>query len=134
MCPSYRATRNERDVTRGRANSLRLALAGQLGKQALASDEMAETMKFCVSCKACKSECPMSIDMAKMKIETLAAGIAERGLSLSERAVAYLPRYARPAARARWVANLPRHAPGFLRAAMGFAGDRRGAGIADEAG
>jgi len=58
MCPSYRATRNEKDVTRGRANTLRLAISGQLGPDALASDEMAETLKLCVSCKACRHECP----------------------------------------------------------------------------
>ncbi|MEO1549012.1 MAG: FAD-binding and (Fe-S)-binding domain-containing protein [Pseudomonadota bacterium] len=73
MCPSFRATGNEADLTRGRANSLRLALTGQLGAGALCSDEMAETMKLCVGCKACKSECPMSIDMAKMKTEVQAA-------------------------------------------------------------
>ncbi|MEM1298592.1 MAG: FAD-linked oxidase C-terminal domain-containing protein, partial [Pseudomonadota bacterium] len=61
MCPSYRATRNERDLTRGRANTLRLALTGQLGPNAFASDAMAETMKLCVGCKACKRECPMSV-------------------------------------------------------------------------
>ena len=82
MCPSYRATRNERDVTRGRANSLRLALTGRLGEAAMASDEMVETMKLCVSCKACKTECPMSVDMAKMKIEVEAARIARQGLTL----------------------------------------------------
>jgi len=76
MCPSYRATRNERDLTRGRANTLRLALSGQLGPDAFASDEMAETMKLCVSCKTCKRECPMSVDMAKMKLEVLAARLA----------------------------------------------------------
>ncbi|HEY9343680.1 MAG TPA: FAD-linked oxidase C-terminal domain-containing protein, partial [Inquilinus sp.] len=54
LCPSYRVTRDERHVTRGRANSLRLALTGQIGRDAFASDEMAETMKLCVSCKACK--------------------------------------------------------------------------------
>ncbi|MET0924073.1 MAG: FAD-linked oxidase C-terminal domain-containing protein, partial [Xanthobacteraceae bacterium] len=58
MCPSYRVTRDERDVTRGRANTLRLAITGQLGPQALASDAMAETLKLCVSCKACRRECP----------------------------------------------------------------------------
>ena len=51
MCPSYRVTRNERDVTRGRANSLRLAITGQLGPEASASDEMAETLKLCVDAK-----------------------------------------------------------------------------------
>ena len=58
MCPSYRVTRNERDVTRGRANTLRLAMTGQLGPDALASDEMAETLKLCVSCKALPARMP----------------------------------------------------------------------------
>ena len=64
---------NERDVTRGRANSLRLALSGQLGPDAFASDDMMETLKLCVSCKACRRECPTGVDMAKMKIEVLSA-------------------------------------------------------------
>src|SRR5262249_14186493 len=58
MCPSFRVTGEEKDVTRGRANSLRLAITGQLGPGALTSDEMAETLKLCVSCKACRRECP----------------------------------------------------------------------------
>ena len=65
MCPSYRVTREERDVTRGRANSLRLAITGQLGPDALTSDEMAETLKLCVSCKGCRRECPTGVDMAQ---------------------------------------------------------------------
>ena len=73
MCPSYRATMNERDVTRGRANTLRLALSGQLGPDAFTSDDMMETLKLCVSCKACRRECPTGVDMAKMKIEVLVA-------------------------------------------------------------
>ena len=76
MCPSYRVTRDERDVTRGRANSLRLAITGQLGPDALVSDEMAETLKLCVSCKACRRECPTGVDMARMKIEVQAAHAA----------------------------------------------------------
>ena len=82
MCPSYRVTRNEKDVTRGRANTLRLAISGQLGPDALASDEMMDTLKLCVSCKACRHECPTGVDMAKMKIEVLAARAAKHGLSL----------------------------------------------------
>src|SRR5262249_40964098 len=58
MCPSYQATGDERDVTRGRANSLRLALTGQLGPEALVSDDMKATMDLCVGCKACRRECP----------------------------------------------------------------------------
>ncbi|HWX60996.1 FAD-binding and (Fe-S)-binding domain-containing protein, partial [Bradyrhizobium sp.] len=73
MCPSFRSTKNEKDVTRGRANTLRLAISGQLGPDALASDEMMETLKLCVSCKACRHECPVGVDMAKMKIEVLSA-------------------------------------------------------------
>ena len=105
MCPSYRATRNEKDVTRGRANTLRLAISGQLGSDALASDEMMETLKLCVSCKACRHECPVGVDMAKMKIEVLAARAAKHGLSLSDRLVGYLPRYAGLASRFAPVAN-----------------------------
>jgi FAD/FMN-containing dehydrogenase/Fe-S oxidoreductase len=106
MCPSYRITRDERDVTRGRANTLRLAITGQLGPDALASDEMAETLKLCVSCKACRRECPTGVDMARMKIEAQAARIAKHGLSLRDRLVGYLPRYAPMAARLPWLANL----------------------------
>ncbi len=105
MCPSYRATRNEKDVTRGRANTLRLAISGQLGPDALASDEMAESLKLCVSCKACRRECPTGVDMAKMKIEVLAARVAKHGLSLHDRLVGYLPRYADLASRLAPLAN-----------------------------
>ena len=111
MCPSYRATRNERDVTRGRANSLRLAITGQLGPDAFFSDEMAETLKLCVSCKACRRECPTGVDMARMKIEVLAARAAKRGLTLHDRLVGWLPRYAPYAARVPWLFNLRNRAP-----------------------
>jgi Fe-S oxidoreductase len=106
MCPSYRATRNEKDVTRGRANTLRLAISGQLGPDALASDQMAETLKLCVSCKACRHECPTGVDMAKMKIEVLAARAAKHGLSLRDRLVGYLPHYANLASRLAPLANV----------------------------
>ncbi|HXW23925.1 MAG TPA: FAD-linked oxidase C-terminal domain-containing protein, partial [Xanthobacteraceae bacterium] len=99
MCPSFRVTGDERDVTRGRANALRLALTGQLGADAFASDAMAETMQLCVSCKACRRECPTGVDMARMKIEVQAARAAKYGLSLHDRVVGYLPRYAPIAAR-----------------------------------
>jgi Fe-S oxidoreductase len=105
MCPSYRTTRNEKDVTRGRANTLRLAISGQLGPDALSSDEMMETLKLCVSCKACRHECPTGVDMAKMKIEVLAARAAKHGLSLRDRLVGYLPRYADLASRLAPLAN-----------------------------
>ena len=128
MCPSYRVTRNERDVVRGRANSLRLALSGQLGPKALTSDEMAETMKLCVGCKACKRECPTGVDMAKMKIEVAAARAADRGLTLHDRLVGWLPRYAPLAGRLPWLANARDTIPGLARLLerpTGFSADRK---------
>lgn len=113
MCPSYRATRDERDATRGRANTIRLALTGQLGPDAVSSDEMAETVKLCVSCKACKRECPMSVDMAAMKTEVLAARAKTHGLSLREKMVARLPRYAPLLSRLRWLINARDVIPGL---------------------
>ncbi|WP_298243669.1 FAD-binding and (Fe-S)-binding domain-containing protein [uncultured Bradyrhizobium sp.] len=122
MCPSYRATRNEKDVTRGRANTLRLAISGQLGPDALSSDEMMETLKLCVSCKACRHECPTGVDMAKMKIEVLAARAASHGLTLRDRLVGYLPRYAGLAARFAPLANLRNHSPLLRKLFERFAG------------
>jgi FAD/FMN-containing dehydrogenase/Fe-S oxidoreductase len=122
MCPSYRVTRDERDVTRGRANSLRLAVTGQLGPDALTSDEMAETMALCVSCKACRRECPTGVDMARMKIEVQAARAAKDGYSLHDRLVGWLPRYAPLAARFPWLFNLRDRVPALRRASERIAG------------
>ncbi len=127
MCPSYRVTRDERDVTRGRANSLRLAITGQLGPDALASDEMADTLKLCVSCKACRRECPTGVDMARMKIEVKAARLAKHGMRLHDRLVGFLPHYAPYAARWPWLANLRDRIPAARKASemlAGFSGRR----------
>ena len=112
MCPSYRVTRDERDSTRGRANTLRLAITGQLGPDAFTSDEMAETLKFCVSCKGCRRECPTGVDMARMKIEVQAARAEKYGLTWRDRLVAYLPHYAPYAAKLSWLLNLRDVVPG----------------------
>ena len=122
MCPSYRVTRDERDVTRGRANTLRLAISGQLGPDALASSEMADTLKLCVSCKACRRECPTGVDMARMKIEVQAARAAKHGLSLHDRLVGFLPHYAPYAARWPYFFNLRNRSPIVRRASQIFAG------------
>lgn len=115
MCPSYRVTRNEQDVTRGRANTLRLAISGQLGPDALTSHDMAESMKLCVSCKACKRECPTGVDMARMKIEVQHARAQKHGLRLHDRLVAFLPRYAPWISRVPWLANLRNRLPLMAR-------------------
>ena len=112
MCPSFRATRDEQHLTRGRANTLRLALTGQLGPDALTSDAMYETMQLCVSCKGCKRECPTGVDMARMKIEFLYQYAKRHGVKLRERLVAYLPRYAPWASRLAFLMNLRDRLPG----------------------
>src|SRR5579864_4351230 len=117
MCPSYRATGDEAHLTRGRANTLRLALSGQFGPDALVSDAMRETMELCVSCKGCKRECPTGVDMARMKIEFLHQYRKRHGLSARDRAVAYLPRYAPYAARIAPLLNLRNRLP--MLAALG---------------
>jgi FAD/FMN-containing dehydrogenase/Fe-S oxidoreductase len=114
MCPSYRVTRNERDLTRGRANSLRLAMSGQLGSDALVSDEMYQTMELCVSCKGCKRECPTGVDMAAMKIEFLYQYHKRHRRTLMDKLVAHLPRYAPALARVPGLANSRNRIPGLV--------------------
>ena len=132
MCPSYRVTGDEIHSTRGRANSLRLALSGQLGRSpdadAFTAPEMYETMRLCVGCKGCKRECPTGVDMTRMKTEFLYHYRQRHGLSLRDRLFAFLPRYA-AAAASRWSAllNLRDTIPGLARvsqAALGLAAAR----------
>jgi FAD/FMN-containing dehydrogenase/Fe-S oxidoreductase len=122
MCPSYRATNDEQHVTRGRANSLRLAITGQLGPDAFTSDEMKEAMELCVGCKGCKRECPTGVDMAKMKVEFLHAYQQKHGIRLRDRLVAFLPRYAPVASRVGWLLNLRDKIPGLAKLSEIFAG------------
>ncbi|MBU3728321.1 MAG: FAD-binding oxidoreductase [Phycisphaerales bacterium] len=87
MCPSYRATLDERHSTRGRGNALRLASTGQFGAHAAAGaaaerwndPATLETLGLCLSCKACKSECPSNVDISKLKAEYLHQGHRARG-------------------------------------------------------
>ena len=127
MCPSYRATGDEQHLTRGRANTLRLAVSGQLGPDAFTSDVVKEAMDLCVSCKGCKRECPTGVDMAKMKIEFLHHYKERHGYSLHDRLVAWLPRYAPYAWAFGWLMNLRDVIPGAKRLGektMGFSARR----------
>ena len=127
MCPSYRVTSDEHHVTRGRANALRLALTGQLGPGALGSDDLYAALDLCVSCKACRRECPTGVDMAKMKLEFLAHYRTTHRPSLRDRVVAALPQLAYRAGPLRSLANLRDAIPGFAHVsedASGFTARR----------
>ncbi|GAB7545654.1 FAD-binding and (Fe-S)-binding domain-containing protein [Cupriavidus sp. 8B] len=115
MCPSYRITRDEQHLTRGRANTLRLALSGQLGPQGLLEPAVKEALDLCVSCKGCKRDCPTGVDMAKMKIEVRAAHASAGRLSARDRLVAWMPRYAGLASRLPWLFNLRDRVPLLAR-------------------
>ncbi|MGQ7247374.1 FAD-binding and (Fe-S)-binding domain-containing protein [Halomonas sp. V046] len=126
MCPSYRISGDEKHLTRGRANTLRLVLSGQLGSDGLASDEVKETLDLCVSCKGCKRDCPTGVDMARIKIEARAARVERDGIALRERLIADMPRMApvlkrlapltRTLERAPWLAGRVKRALGLAEA------------------
>jgi FAD/FMN-containing dehydrogenase/Fe-S oxidoreductase len=116
MCPSYRVTRDEQHVTRGRANTLRFALSGQLeqgpSKLSDASLQTAmESLDLCVACKGCKRDCPTGVDMAKMKIEFTSLYKARFGHTLKDKLIAALPDYAKLASRFAPVLNLRNRIP-----------------------
>jgi FAD/FMN-containing dehydrogenase/Fe-S oxidoreductase len=91
MCPSYRATLDERHSPRGRANALRQALLHPSGEPQLNDSDTLETLELCLSCKACKTECPSNVDIAKLKAEYLAASYAKAGrVPLSARLVGHV--------------------------------------------
>jgi Fe-S oxidoreductase len=87
MCPSYMATREESDSTRGRANTLRLAMTGRLGEGGLGDDGVYRVLDLCLECRACKSECPVGVDMARFKSEFLADYWSRHGTPLRARAL-----------------------------------------------
>jgi FAD/FMN-containing dehydrogenase/Fe-S oxidoreductase len=95
MCPSYRATREEQHSTRGRANTLRLALTGQLELRGLNDPLVFEALELCLECKACKSECPTNVDMARLKAEVLHQRAKKHGLSWRSRIFGRVDKWSR---------------------------------------
>jgi FAD/FMN-containing dehydrogenase/Fe-S oxidoreductase len=88
MCPSYMATRNEKDTTRARANTLREVLTRPKGQNAWDNKELKEVMDLCLSCKGCTTECPSNVDMSTMKAEFLHQYQKENGIPLRSKVFA----------------------------------------------
>jgi Fe-S oxidoreductase len=127
MCPSYRITKDERHVTRGRANTLRLVMSGQVGHGGLAGDEVRDALDLCVSCKGCKRDCPTGVDMAKFKIEARYARAQVHGVPMRERLVAYMPRYAALASKVGGLIALGERMPlvsSLIKRGLGLAARR----------
>lgn len=101
MCPSFRATKDEKDTTRARANILRLAMSGQIGGNGFLDKSIDEAMDLCLSCKACKTECPSNVDMSKLKSEMLHLRNKEIGISIKAKLIA----------NQRWIAQIASHFP-----------------------
>ena len=106
MCPSFMVTREEQHSTRGRANALRLALSGKLGKAGLADDAVRDVLDLCLECRACKSECPVGVDVARMKSEFLAAYWRRRGTSAQARVLGHVDELARWGSRLAPLSNV----------------------------
>lgn len=111
MCPSFRVTREEADSTRGRANALRAAMTGAL-PDGMTSREVFEILDLCVQCKACRSECPSGVDMARLKAELLAHYHQDHGITLRDRCFAHAAALSRLGSRFPRLANLVLANPG----------------------
>ncbi|HYQ64616.1 FAD-binding and (Fe-S)-binding domain-containing protein [Actinophytocola sp.] len=120
MCPSYMATRSEEDSTRGRANALVHALSQPDPQAALGDDRLHEVLDLCLMCKACKSECPLGVDMAKLKSEALRHRHESHGIPLRARVFASIRLLNRLGSA---TAPLSNHA-GFVRRLVGITPNR----------
>jgi FAD/FMN-containing dehydrogenase/Fe-S oxidoreductase len=127
MCPSYMATREEKHSTRGRAHLLWEMLQGNVIRDGWQNLEVKEALDLCLSCKACKTECPVNVDMATWKAEFLAHHYEGRRHPLHHYAFGFMDRWARLASIAPSLANLPMQTPGLstlLKSALGIAPQR----------
>lgn len=105
MCPSYMATREESDSTRGRANVLRLAISGKLDEAGLGDDGVFRVLDLCLECRACKTECPVGVDMARFKSEFLADYYSRHGTPLNARVLGNVDRLSKWGSRLAPISN-----------------------------
>ena len=123
MCPTFIATGEEIQSTRGRANTIRAVLEGRLGEGSLGSAELSEALDNCLSCKACRRECPSNVDLALLKAELLHARHRSDGAPLRDRVIAAADLLGRLGASVPWLANpVVGSSPGrrLIAAALGF--------------
>ncbi len=128
MCPSYMATRDEKNSTRGRANILREFLNKTDVKNPFDHKEIYEALDLCLSCKACKSECPSSVDVAKMKAEFLQHYYDSHGVPLRARLIANIAKVNRLGSYVPWLYNFVQQnklLSGWSAKLFGFASERR---------
>lgn len=128
MCPSYMATKNEQDTTRARANILREMLTHSDRQNPFDHEEIREVMDLCLSCKACKSECPSSVDMAKLKAEFLQAYHDNHGLPFRSMLIGHIDRITRFLQPVAGLYNFSvRHerTAGLIKKLLGFAPERQ---------
>ena len=126
MCPSYMATLEEKHSTRGRANTLRLAIAGQLSEAGLGHDEVYDVLDLCLECRACKAECPVGVDVARFKSEFLADYWRKKGKPVGVRAIGHIHRLLKAGSMFPSVANLVGQSRPARQLVEAFAGiDRR---------
>ncbi len=106
MCPSYLATKDEKDTTRGRARVLQDAVSGHLGPNPFASQPVHDALDLCLACKGCSSDCPTGVDMASYKAEALYQRYRKRLRPRSHYSLGWLPRWARLVGRSRSLARV----------------------------
>jgi Fe-S oxidoreductase len=106
MCPSYMATRDEKHSTRGRANTLRLAMAGRLGEAGLGDHDVHDVLDLCLECRACKAECPVGVDVARFKSEFLAGYWQRHGVPLKTGVIGHAHRVAKVGSALAPLSNL----------------------------
>ena len=122
MCPSYMATLEEKHSTRGRAHLLWEMMQGNVIRDGWRDEAVRESLELCLSCKACKTECPVQVDMAALKSEFLAHYYEGRRHPLQHHLFGYMDRWARMASTAPWLANLPLKTPGLSSLIKSIAG------------
>ncbi|MDI9858575.1 FAD-binding and (Fe-S)-binding domain-containing protein [Flectobacillus roseus] len=122
MCPSYMATRNEKETTRARANILREFLTRSDKANRFDHEEIKEVMDLCLACKGCKSDCPSNVDMAKLKMEFLHQYYKDNGVPLRSKMIANFSKLSKVASYVPWAYNLVFDTPALRKIANNIVG------------